>query len=73
MNQAPRTFLDKMRLETGGNFVRDFASALGRTRIVVVLVSAAALDKMTTKLVDLARDVRLAHPSLPIRKRARKN
>jgi hypothetical protein len=46
-NEAPRTFLDKMRLEPGGNFVRDFAASLGRTRIAVVVLSAAALERMS--------------------------
>lgn len=46
-NEAPRTFLDKMRLEPGGNFARDFAASLCRTRIAVVLLSAAALERMT--------------------------
>ncbi len=57
-NAAPRTFLDKMRLEVGGNFVRDFSSALGKTRIAVVLVSAAALERMTAERLDTACDVR---------------
>jgi hypothetical protein len=47
-NEAPRTFLDKMRLETGRNFVRDFAASLCRTRIAVVLLSVEALRRMTT-------------------------
>ena len=45
-NEAPRTFLDKMRLEPGGNFVRDFAASLCQTRIAVVVMSAAALRRM---------------------------
>jgi hypothetical protein len=51
-----------MRLETGGNFVRDFSSALGKTRIAVVLVSAAALERMTAERLDPARDVRTPPP-----------
>jgi hypothetical protein len=47
-NEAPRTFLDKMRLEPGGNFVRDFTSSLGSSRIAVVVLSAAALERMST-------------------------
>ena len=46
VNEAPRTFLDKMRLEPGGNFVRDFAASLCRTRIAVVVLSAGALRRM---------------------------
>ncbi len=67
-NAAPLTFLDKMRLETGGNFVRDFSSALGKTRIAVVLVSAAALERMTAERLDPARDVR---PQPPLARRRR--
>ena len=56
-NNAPRTFLDKMRLETGGNFVTDFGNSLCKSRIAVVFISVAALKRMTEIQVDLDKDV----------------
>jgi hypothetical protein len=56
-NHAPRTFLDKMRLETGGNFITDFGNSLCKSMIAVVFLSAAALKRMSETQVDLNKDV----------------
>ena len=56
-NVAPRTFLDKMRLETGGNFINDFGGSLCKSSIAVVILSAEALKRMTESKIDLSKDV----------------
>ena len=68
-NEASRTFLDKMRLEPGRNFARDFAAALCWTRIGVGLLSAAALERMAASEgtePDLDKEVRARSPGIYI-------
>jgi GTPase SAR1 family protein len=45
-------FLDKRRLEPGSNFVQDFCNGLFNTKVAVPIVSAHALDKMSTLSPD---------------------
>ncbi len=52
----PRCFLDKMRLETGGNFVEDFSSSLITSRIAVLFMSSFALERMTAENINPEKD-----------------
>jgi GTPase SAR1 family protein len=54
--ESPRCFLDKMRLETGGNFIEDFSSALITSNVAVAFVSICALDRMSTDRFNPTKD-----------------
>jgi hypothetical protein len=60
VNQAPCTFLDKRRLDTGTNLGQGFGRALCQARIAVVVVSTGALKRMSGSGVDLEKDVSAA-------------
>ena len=64
---APLVFLDKMRLEAGRDFVQDFSESLCRSRVAVVVLSAAALHRMMADQIDLSKHVCCALlPQLPL-------
>ena len=50
-------FLDKMRLEPGRDFVRGFCSSLCCSRVAAVVLSAAALRRMTVDEINLGKEV----------------
>ena len=68
-NAAPRTFLDKMRLETGGNLVTDFGYSLCRSKIAVVFLSAEALKRMSEMHIDTDKDVSYRQHSVEFSKK----
>jgi len=57
--RALQAFLDKKRLQVGRNFQRDFALALSTSRVMVPIVSHAALAKMHTLQADSEDNVLL--------------
>jgi GTPase SAR1 family protein len=51
-----RVFLDKQRLQDGRNFQQDFADALLKTSVPVIILSTASLQRMQTLTADSAID-----------------